>query len=145
MLLSRSAEYGLRAALYLASLEQSGFVSIRDISDHLGLSFHFLTKIFQKLTRAGLLHSYRGPNGGVVLAKPASEITLKDVVVAVDGEELFTSCILGLPGCGDPAPCPLHHRWEVERRRLGDMLEGLTLHDTAAGVRARTLRLTGVG
>ena len=65
MLLSRSAEYGLRAALYLASLEPSGFVSIRDISDHLGLSFHFLTKIFQKLTRAGLLHSYRGPNGGV--------------------------------------------------------------------------------
>ena len=63
MLLSKSTEYGIRATLYLTSLKQDGYVSIRAISDELDISFHFLTKIFQKLTQAGLLQSFRGPRG----------------------------------------------------------------------------------
>ena len=63
-LLTKSCVYGLRATLYVASFcGERHFVPIREISEKLGLSFHFLTKILQKLTEAGLMESYRGPSG----------------------------------------------------------------------------------
>ena len=141
MLLSKSAEYGIRATLYLNSLKQNGYVSIRAISDELDISFHFLTKIFQKLTQAGLMQSFRGPNGGVALARPASEITLKDLVSAIDGPALFTECVLGLPGCGERKPCPLHEAWGEERDRLKTIFENATLAAMTADLETFGLRL----
>ena len=141
MLLSKSAEYGIRATLYLTSLNQDGYVSIRAISDELDISFHFLTKIFQKLTQAGLMQSFRGPNGGVALARSATEITLKDIVDAIDGPALFTECVLGLPGCGERQPCPLHEAWGEERDRLQTIFENATLAAMTADLEAFGLRL----
>ena len=100
-MLSNSCEYGLRATLYLASLDEEGYVPIGTISEELDISFPFLTKIFQKLNDAGLLTSQRGPKGGVALTQPADEVTLYEIVVAIDGEDLFQECVLGLPGCGN--------------------------------------------
>ena len=65
MILSNSAEYAVRAIVLLGTLESRRYHSIRDISDELDISFHFLTKVFQKLTLAGMLESLRGPKGGV--------------------------------------------------------------------------------
>jgi Rrf2 family transcriptional regulator, iron-sulfur cluster assembly transcription factor len=141
MLLSRSCEYGLRAALYLAGRRDRSFVPIRTISDSLGTPYPFLAKIAQALIGAGLLTSVRGPNGGVALARPASEITLQDVVLALDGPAVFTECVLGLPGCGDRQPCPLHAEWATARERLRRMFAGATLEATAERVRAEGLRL----
>ncbi|HKL88947.1 MAG TPA: Rrf2 family transcriptional regulator [Salinibacter sp.] len=126
-MLSKSCEYGLRASLYLASLEQEGYVSIGTISEELDISFPFLTKIFQKLNDAGLLDSRRGPNGGVALTLPAEEITLYEIVVAIDGDDLFEECVLGLPGCGEAEPCPLHEQWADERDRVENMFQNTTL------------------
>lgn len=128
-MLSKSCEYGLRAALYLASLDQKGYVSISTISEELDISFPFLTKIFQKLNDAGLLNSRRGPKGGVALTKDADEISLYEIVVAIDGDDLFTECVLGLPGCGEAVPCPLHDQWATERSRLETMFHRSTLAD----------------
>ena len=141
MLLSKSAEYGIRATLYLASLNQDSYVSIRAISDELDISFHFLTKIFQKLTQAGLLRSFRGPNGGVALARPAGQITLMDLVTAIDGPGLFTECVLGLPGCGERKPCPLHETWGLERDRLAALFHNTDLAAMAADLETFDLRL----
>ncbi len=141
MLLSKSCEYGIRATLYLATVKTDGYVSIRAISEELKISFHFLTKIFQKLTQAGLLVSFRGPNGGVALAKPATQITLLDLVIAIDGSDLFHECVLGLPGCGDEKPCPLHDSWAHERTRLKSMFGRTTLADAAVDIEQLDLRL----
>lgn len=141
MLLSKSCEYGIRAILYLASLRQEGYVSIRTISDELDISFHFLTKIFQKLTQAGLLTSFRGPNGGVVLARPTNAITLMEVIKAIDGPALFTECVLGLPGCGERKPCPLHDSWSEERNRLRMLFESTTLDMMVTDIESYDLRL----
>ncbi len=141
MLLSKSTEYGIRATLYLTSLKQEGYVSIRDISDELDISFHFLTKIFQKLTQADLLQSFRGPRGGVALARPADQITLLDLVTAIDGPALFTECVLGLPGCGERKPCPLHEAWGPERDNLKALFENATLASMAADLETFDLRL----
>ena len=126
-MLSKSCEYGLRATLYLASLNHEGYVSIGTISEELDISFPFLTKIFQKLNEAGLLQSQRGPKGGVSLTKPADEVTLYEIVVAIDGDDLFRECVLGLPGCGEAEPCPLHDEWAEERSRVEKMFRNSTL------------------
>ena len=139
---SSSCEYGLRATMYLAAIENGDeYISIGRISEDLDISFHFLTKTFQKMTQAGLLESQRGPSGGVRLARDPEEITLRDIVFAIDGPGLFTECILGLPGCGDDKPCPLHNQWATERERLVDMLEEATLDQLVHDIETLDLRL----
>lgn len=142
MLLSKSCVYGIRAALYMATREDRDYVPIREISDDLSISFHFLTKILQQLTSEGLMESFRGPNGGIRLTKDGSEITLMEVVTAIDGIELFTECALGLPGCGVEKPCPLHDKWAVTRDNIRSMLENTTLTEMANKARKDDLRLS---
>lgn len=145
MLLSNACEYGIRAVLYLSSLTNEGYVPIRKISEELDISFPFLTKIFQKLTPAGLLTSYRGPNGGVLLTRPAGQITLREIVIAIDGPGLFEECVLGLPGCGEEKPCPMHAKWAVERDRIERMFATTTLADMAGTIKSLDVRLKAFG
>lgn len=124
MLLSQSCMYGIRATLLISikgEKNKESYIPIRLISDELGVSFHFLTKILQILTQSKLMESYKGPNGGVRLARPAEEIFLINIVEAIDGNQVFSSCLLGLPGCGDETPCPLHERWEQTKEKLEAM------------------------
>jgi Rrf2 family iron-sulfur cluster assembly transcriptional regulator len=142
MLLSKSCEYGLRAMLYLASLGDEGadgagadeapdptreYVSIGAVSDELGIGFSFLTKVFQQLNDAGLLISKRGPGGGVALTRPPEQVPLYDIIVAIDGDDLFEECVLGLPGCGEAEPCPLHDHWTEARGQLETTFRNTTL------------------
>ena len=140
--ISKSCEYSLRAALYVAAHQETSYVSIRAISRELDISFHFLTKLLQKLTEHGLLKSYRGPSGGVALAKPAKQITFYDIMVAMDEEVLFKSCVMGLKGCGERKPCPLHKQWATERVRLEKMFKRATLDKLAGPVLRGELRLS---
>lgn len=145
MLLSKSCVYGLRAALYLASHNNGEYVPIRQMSDKLDISFHFLTKILQQLTSAGLMESYKGPNGGIKLTKAGEEISLMEIVVAIDGPELLTECALGLPGCGVQKPCPLHDAWAKTRDSIREMLEDTSLVGLAEKGKKMNLRLTPGG
>ena len=129
MLLSKSCKYGLRASVLLAALEHDSYVSIRDLSSELDISFHFLTKIFQKLNAAGLLDSKKGVNGGVKLSIPANRITFMDIVVAIDGTCSMNACILGLPGCGEKRPCPMHDQWSAIKSGLLNMMHKVTISD----------------
>lgn len=144
MLLSKSCVYGLRASLYL-SAKQDEFISIREISEELDISFHFLTKILQQLTANGLMESYKGPNGGIRLSKLGRQATLLNMVVAIDGPELFTECALGLGGCGSEAPCPLHESWISTRAMISNMLEGTTLEEIAKQGKISKFRISTEG
>ena len=141
MLLSKSCVYGLRASIYLASKKDDTFISIKEMSAGLNISFHFLTKILQQLTSANLMESYKGPNGGIKLTKKGRDSTLLDMVIAIDGPELFTQCALGLPGCGSDAPCPLHESWIDTRASIQGMLERTTLDQIAKEGKEKQFRL----
>lgn len=141
MILSKRCEYGLRAALYLAADGRGEYVAIRSISDELKIPYPFLAKTVQSLTQAGLLASQRGPTGGIKLARPASQITLEAIVLAIDGPEIFTECVLGLPGCGDRKPCPLHDQWAPTRQRLHHMFAAASLDEMASRIQAHDFRL----
>jgi len=105
------------------------YISIQTISDELGIGFSFLTKVFQQLNEVGLLTSKRGPGGGVALTRPADAISLYEIVVAIDGDDLFEECVLGLPGCGEAEPCPLHAHWTEERDRMKATFQATTLSE----------------
>lgn len=145
MLLSKSCVYGLRASLYLANKKNGQYIPIREMSDKLEISFHFLTKILQQLTAENILESYKGPNGGVRLTNSGEEVVLMDVVLAIDGEQLLTECALGLPGCGVKNPCPLHDKWAETRDSIREMLEETTLTELVKKGKAENLRLTTDG
>lgn len=145
MLLSKSCVYGLRASIYLASKSDEEFNSIKEMSDKLEISFHFLTKILQQLTAEALMESYKGPKGGIRLTKKGREAKLLDMVIAIDGPELFTQCALGLPGCGSATPCPLHESWIETRASIQGMLERTTLSELAREGKQNKFRLMADG
>lgn len=143
MLFSKACTYAIRASVLITlkdMKEKRKFIPIRELSDELGLSFHFLTKIMQILTEAKLLESFKGPNGGVGFTRPAKKIKLLDIVAAVDGLDLFTECALGLPGCGNSKPCPLHHAWAKRRGDIMNMLTKTNLASIANDINTQSLR-----
>ncbi len=142
MFLSKSCLYGIRAAIYMASVEGNQFMSIRHISDTLDISFHFLTKILQTLTQDGIMSSYRGPNGGIMLARSPDAILLIDLVRSIDGDQIFTECFLGLPNCGNAVPCPVHDHWATIRTDIAQLLSTIKLSDLAARVNTFGHRLS---
>lgn len=123
--------YGLRAGVLLAAKKKAGFVTISELSDELDISFYFLTKVLQQLTKAGILKSYKGPNGGVKLNVPAEKISFMDIVIAIDGTTSLEKCALGLPGCGVLKPCPLHDQWSVLKAEIMDMMKNTSLKTLA--------------
>jgi Rrf2 family protein len=131
--------------IYLASISREDYVSIKGLSDKLDISFHFLTKILQQLTAEDLLESMKGPKGGVRLSKSGREITLKEVVEAIDGSAIFTECVLGLPGCGSQKPCPMHDMWESTRDEINVMFITTSLQDMSKEGKAKDLRITPDG
>lgn len=118
---------------FLASGEPESFVPIRQISERLNISFHFLSKILHRLTAEGLVETYRGPNGGARLSRSARAISVHDIVVAIDGPGLFKECVLGLPGCGEAAPCPMHVAWAGQRAELEASFRSQHLEQMANG------------
>ena len=132
MFLSKSCIYGLRATTLLAMKDQGKFITIRELSDELNISFYFLTKILQKLTRSHLLYSCKGPNGGVKLTCPPSGIHFIEIVYSIDGKENLNECILGLPGCGVKTPCTLHDQWSKLKEAILEEMETVTLENLAS-------------
>lgn len=142
MFLSKSCIYGMRAAIYIAAVKGNQFLSIREISEKLDISFHFLTKILQKLSQDGIMNSYRGPKGGIMLARSSDSITLFDLVRSIDGDNIFTECFLGLPNCGNSLPCPLHDQWAGIRTNIAKVLASTKLSELADKVVTLDYRLT---
>ncbi len=143
MRLPKPCIYAIQASLYLASVGPlRRYVPIRTVANDLGISYHFLTKILQSLSARGILTSYRGPNGGVGLAKPPDNVTVMDIIRALDHGELFDECLLGLPGCGEQKPCPLHEHWENTRGRMRRAFESTTLSHMAAEIEGGAQRIT---
>ena len=127
VIFSKKCEYGMQAILYLAAKEQGSLVSAEEISKVLKIPREFISKILQSLKESGLISSSKGKSGGFSLAKPASRIKLLDVVAAIDGLDMFDSCVLGFPDCSPNHPCPVHNTWGTLRNQTYDMLTSETI------------------
>ena len=94
----------------------------------------FLAKIFQSLTRAGLVTSHRGARGGFSLARAADEITVRDVVEAIDGPISLNACVLWPEECQRSSGCPMHAVWERAQERMMSVLGDVTVDELVAPV-----------
>jgi len=129
VIFSKKCEYGLQAALYLAANMNDWPISSDEIARVLHIPKEFVSKILQSLTRYGIAGSKKGKSGGFYLAKQPSEIQLIDIVAAIDGVDIFESCVLGFPECSPDHPCPVHERWGRLRDEAYRMLSTETLDE----------------
>jgi Rrf2 family protein len=118
------------------------YVSTRLAAEELQIPFQFSTKVMQQLAANGLVISRRGATGGIMLARHAEEISLLDIIAAIDGLDLFQQCILGLPGCGQAKPCPMHDEWAAQREELREYFKNTSLEDVAVSIRLFSHRIS---
>ena len=130
-LYSKGCEYALRALTYAASQTDNGRFQAKDVCEKTDIPESFTRKVLQALVQGGFLQAVRGPGGGYELTKRADEITLLDVIRAVEGDDTFDHCVLGFPTCGSKHPCPLHETWVVAKGELLAQLERRTLQELA--------------
>jgi Rrf2 family transcriptional regulator, iron-sulfur cluster assembly transcription factor len=135
VIFSRQCEYALQAVLYIAAKQDDGYTDIKEISDKLDIPHHFLAKILQNLSKNGLLRSQKGPSGGFALGSGPEQITLYQIVEAIDGDAFLTKCVLGLPVCGSDNPCPIHEQWGRMRESIHSMLAGKTIEEMVRDTR----------
>jgi len=133
-MLSNSCRYGIRAIIYIASRQKGDKkTGIRTIAGDLGLPTPFLAKILQQLAKQKILKSLKGPHGGFSLLKDPKKITMLDIVKIIDGEEIFTNCIIHNTTCTcvdkTKEPCPLHDEYAKVRGELIGLFGTTTVHD----------------
>ena len=132
MKLSTKGRYAVMAMADLASREgMAGPVSLSEIAENQEISLSYLEQLFAKLRKGGLVVSVRGPGGGYRLSRPASELRVADIIVAVDEPISATRCKAGSPkGCtGTAARCLTHDLWEELGRQIHVFLSSVSLAD----------------
>ena len=128
---SKACEYAIRAVLYICIKGVGSKLSIKEITQEIGSPEPFTAKILQTLSRKGIISSIKGPNGGFFLKPEAKPITLNAIVKAMDGEDIFHSCLLGLKQCSDKFPCPIHDEVKVYKNRMRDIMREKTVQQLA--------------
>lgn len=110
--------------MYLAKLEPNQRAATSQIAREKQIPPSFLAKIISQLSIAGFIHTSRGARGGVMLARPAEEISVLDVVEAIDGPIAVNECTLSSAGCPFTDNCPLHDLWCGVQREMVTRLKG---------------------
>lgn len=124
---SKTCELGLQAVLFLSIKKEKIIFNADEVSKELKVPKEYISKVLQILTKSGIVGSKKGKSGGFYLAKSPSGIKLIDIVEAIDGLDVFRSCVLGFPGCSSEKPCPVHNKWGKLRDEAYRMLSEETL------------------
>lgn len=130
MKLSTKGRYGLRAAAELAVCHGQGAVPLRQVASVVEVSEAYLEQLLATLRRAGLVESVRGAQGGYRLARAPGEITVGDVLRALEGSMAPAECVAG-PGasCANMASCATRRVWEKMQTSLNQVMDSITLQD----------------
>jgi Rrf2 family protein len=133
---SRACEYAIRAVLHIARHSQGGGrIGLKQIAEAAGSPEAFTAKILQKLVREEVISSVKGPNGGFEMTyEQLRTVKLAQVVAAIDGDQIYRGCGLGLDMCDASRPCPVHAQFESIRNALQSMLETTSVRDLSEGL-----------
>jgi Rrf2 family protein len=125
--LSSEGRYALRTLVFLSGVD--GRVTADMISAAAGVPRRLLARVMAKLARAGLVETQEGRGGGVRLARPPEDITLRDTVEAAEGPFEVTRCIMEQRPCREGRPCALHEAWEEGQEAILGYLESQNLSE----------------
>lgn len=136
MQLTRAGEYAVKSLIYLAAQQPSARVMASEVATAEEIPVNFVRKILESLAKTGLVKSYRGAGGGFALGRAADEITIRQVVEAIEGPIALNQCLDSDP-CAHLADCPMSQIWMEAQRAIEDVLGRYTLADVA---HSRSLR-----
>lgn len=133
---SKACEYGIRAAIHIAQQSQLGNrISLKEIAMAIDSPVAFTAKTLQLLAKNKIIKSVKGPAGGYEMtAEELDTIKLFNIVKAIDGDQIYNGCGLGLKACNASKPCPLHNEFKSIRDDLKHMLKSTSVRDLADGI-----------
>jgi Rrf2 family protein len=130
---SKTAEYALRATIFIA--QKGSFdnkLGIDEIAKAIDSPQSFTAKILQMLTKENkVVSSARGPHGGFYLTKEAKKLPARAILEAVNEDDLFRGCVLGLQECSEVKPCPMHSEYKKIRKKLNELFESKSIQNLA--------------
>ena len=129
MQFSVSIEYAIHGLIYLARAGGEKPVLLADIASSIKVPKEYMRKIFQMMTRGGLIVGRRGAGGGYRLARPAEELTLRQVVEAVEGSLPVYGCLHMRRHCELGLTCPVQKAFGAARQKMAEELQGTTIAD----------------
>jgi Rrf2 family protein len=135
--LTNAADYAIRAMLHMACLPEDGIALRNDVARIQGIPPSFMAKILRNLAKAGLLRSTRGVHGGFTLGRPATEISLLDIVEAIEGPLGIVDCMTEPCACEMADDCPAQPVWESVQTQMANVLSAATLEDLVSAPRRR--------
>ncbi len=129
---SKETEYAIRSLVFIRTQNERGlWPGVAEIAQETGSPPFFTAKILNRLVRLGFIGSKKGRNGGFYFDPEKPDLLLKDCIVAIEGEGLFTGCGFGLKQCDEKNPCPLHDRYAAIRNSLNDLVSQETIGSLA--------------
>jgi len=129
MQLLNSSKYAIRILSYIANHDEQQLCNAKELSETLIIPYKFLTKIMMKLVKADFIISIRGREGGYKLSRPASSITIIEILNYFNEYPEYEQCILGIGSCNAKNKCALHDQWVKPKSMIKKMFENTTLED----------------
>lgn len=127
--LCRETDYSLLAMMYIAARQEGRIAYRREIAAHYNIPSEFLAKVLQKLTRHGLIRSFKGTQGGYLLARDPRSISLADVIEAVEGPMSLVDCQREGCECPQEEACTVQGALIEVQREIRKLLGGISLQD----------------
>lgn len=131
MLISTKGRYALRMMIFLAAQAKEAPVSLKEVSEHEGISMKYLEQVARPLADAGLIRSARGKNGGYTLTRPPEQVSAGEVLRAAEGTTAPVSCLEPGQGCPRAGACTTIAFWRGLDRTIDDYVNGVTLAELA--------------
>jgi len=126
MLITRKTDYAVRCILYLAQTDEQ-MANVTEVSRRMHIPKTFLANIFQSLAKAGLVESSRGMHGGFQLAKKPADISLLDIMAAIQGPSCINVCAVDSRKCKRSGVCSVHPVWSDLRKEVDRRLQEQTI------------------
>ena len=126
-LIKSDTDYAMRMLVSLALIEGNSPVTAVDLTEGQNIPVDFAYKILQKLRRANIIKSFKGVNGGFSLAKKPCDLSLLDVVDAVQGRIIIRPCLLDDDNCVTAKPCPVSYKLQKLQKTLDNEMHNITL------------------
>ena len=137
-----SIEYAIHGLVYLARSPSDKSILLATIASVIQVPREYMRKIFQMLTKSRIVTAQRGAKGGYRLARSASEITLKDVIEAIDGSLPIYSCLKDRRNCKLGKYCPVKKSFDEASRKMSEVLEGTSIQDVTNKIMGRNAELS---
>ncbi|MGV9011327.1 MAG: RrF2 family transcriptional regulator [Flavobacteriales bacterium] len=143
-MLSLSCKAAIKAVVFLGSKLSSGErMSLKDVAGYIDENEHTVGKLLQRLVKAELIWSTKGPRGGFYITPQQADLPVIRIVHIMDGENVFKQCGLGLSQCSDSHPCPFHDDFKPIREGFRQLCETHRVRDLYEGVNNGLTHLVG--